>query len=66
MTIVTTIDPRAIVLGGGMSKISGLIKELESALMQIAWKELPLPSIQLGSRGENAAALGAAYAAYHV
>jgi predicted NBD/HSP70 family sugar kinase len=66
LTIVTTIDPRTIVLGGGMSKISGLIEELESALMRVAWKELPLPSIRLGSRGETAAALGAAYAAYHV
>ena len=66
LTIVTTIDPRTIVLSGGMSKISGLIKELESALMRVAWKELPLPSIRLGSRGETAAALGAAYAAYHV
>ncbi len=66
LTIVTTIDPRTIVLGGGMSKILGLIEELESALMRVAWKELPLPSIRPGSRGETAAALGAAYAAYNV
>jgi predicted NBD/HSP70 family sugar kinase len=66
LTIVTTIDPRTIVLGGGMSKISGLIEDLESALMRVACREFPLPSIRLGSRGETAAALGAAYVAYHV
>lgn len=66
LTIVTVIDPRIIVLGGGLSQISGIIEELDSALDRVAWRELKRPSIRLGTRGETAAALGAAYAAYHV
>ena len=66
LTIMTTIDPRTIVLGGGLSKIPGIIEALESALKRVAWRELALPSIRLGTRGETAAALGAAYEAYHV
>jgi N-acetylglucosamine kinase len=66
LTIVTMIDPRLIVLGGGLSKISGIIEDLESALERSAWREFTPPSIRLGTRGETAAALGAAYAAYNV
>ncbi len=66
LTIVTMIDPRLIVLGGGLSKILGIIEDLESALERSAWREFTLPSIRLGARGETAAALGAAYAAYNV
>ena len=66
LTIVTTVDPRTIVLGGGLSQISGIIEDLESALVRSAWGELKLPSIRLGTRGETAAALGAAYAACNV
>ena len=66
LTIVTAIDPKVIVLGGGLSQISGIIEELDSALERVGWTELPRPSIRLGTRGETAAALGAAYAAYHV
>ncbi len=66
LTIVTTVDPRTIVLGGGLSQIPGLVGDLERALGRVAWSDLPLPSIRLGTRGETAAALGAAYAAYHV
>ena len=66
LTIVTAIDPKVIVLGGGLSQISGIIEELDSALERVGWSELPRPSIRLGTRGETAAALGAAYAAYHV
>lgn len=65
-TIVATIDPRIIVLGGGLSKITGIIEDLKSALERSAWRDFTLPSIRLGSRGETAAALGAAYAAYNV
>ena len=66
LTIVTMIDPRLIILGGGLSKILGIIEDLESALERSAWREFTLPSIRLGARGETAAALGAAYAAYNV
>ncbi|MBT6543346.1 MAG: ROK family protein [Rhodobacteraceae bacterium] len=66
LTIVTMIDPKLIVLGGGLSKISGIIEDLESALERNAWREFTLPSIRLGARGETAAALGAAYVAYNV
>ena len=66
LTIVTTIDPKVIILGGGLSQISGIIEEIDSALERVAWRELPRPSIRLGTRGETAAALGAAYTAYHV
>ena len=65
LTIVTTVDPRTIVLGGGLSQISGIIEDLESALVRSAWRGLTLPSIRVGSRGETAAALGAAYAAHN-
>jgi predicted NBD/HSP70 family sugar kinase len=65
-TIMTTIDPKAIVLGGGLSQIPGLIESLNKSLKQIAWPAFPLPAIRLGTRGETAAALGAAYAAWHV
>ena len=66
LTIVSNVDQRKIVLDGGLSQISGVIEELKSALERLAWRELSLPSIRLGIRGETAAALGAAYAAYHV
>ena len=66
LTIVTMIDPRLIVLGGGLSNILGIIEDLESALERSTWREFTFPFIRLGTRGETAAALGAAYAAYNV
>ena len=65
LTIMTIIDPKIIVLGGGLSQISGIIEDLEKALVRSAWRELTIPSIRLGVRGETAAALGAAYAAFN-
>ncbi len=66
LTLVTVVDPRTIVLGGGLSQIPDLIESLESALLEVTWDAFPLPTIRLGTHGETAAALGAAYAAWHV
>ncbi len=65
-TILNVVDPRTIVLGGGLSQIPGLIDALETHLERIAWDAFPLPSIRLGTRGETAAALGAAYTSWQV
>lgn len=65
LTIVAAVDPQRIVLGGGISRIPDLTDDLEAALKKEAWQALPLPSIQLSPRGETAAALGAAYSAWH-
>lgn len=62
--LILTIDPHIIVLGGGLSAIEGLIPALEKHLARLQWDGLPIPVIKKASRGETAAALGAAYQAW--
>jgi predicted NBD/HSP70 family sugar kinase len=64
-SIIAVLDPTTIVLGGGMSQVPGLVHSLRGSLKDIAWEAFPLPTIEVGARGETAAALGAAYSAWH-
>lgn len=66
ISITTMVDPKNIVLGGGLSQVPGLIRDLEQALKELSWEGFPLPTLRLGRHGPTAAALGAAYAAAHV
>lgn len=58
------VDPGVIVLGGGMSQISGLVPALDALLRGMAWDGFAVPDIRLAARGETAATLGAAYASW--
>ena len=63
-TLILTVDPHIIVLGGGLSNIEGLIPALEKHLARLRWEGLQIPVIKKAARGETAAALGAAYQAW--
>ena len=58
------VDPHTIVLGGGLSKMPGVLDHLDTELQKISWENFPVPEMRLSEHGETAAALGAAYAAW--
>lgn len=62
--IVDVADPKEFVLGGGLSLMDGVAPALEAALGRVMWAGFDTPAVRLGSCGETAAALGAAYAAH--
>ncbi len=62
--LALVIDPEAIVLGGGLSGIDGLLPELSEALGAIMWPGYPAPRLLLAQGGDASGARGAAYAAW--
>lgn len=63
ITLVFTIDPAAIVIGGGMSKIPDLVRDLTSALQRAQLPGFAIPELLLAQGGDASGARGAAYAA---
>lgn len=63
MTLSFTIDPAAIVLGGGLSNIAGLVADLTSAQSRVQLPGFASPKIMLAQAGDASGARGAAYAA---
>ena len=64
ITLVFTCDPAAIVIGGGLSKIPHLIKDLNAPLQRAQLPGFAIPELLLAQGGDASGARGAAYAAY--
>lgn len=62
--LMSTVDPKTIILGGGLSQIPDLIPEIRTHLKALVWPGFQMPNLRLGTRGETAAALGAGLAAW--
>ncbi len=63
MTLSFTVDPAAVVLGGGLSKIPGLVADLTAAQTRVQLPGFTIPRIMLAEAGDASGARGAAYAA---
>lgn len=63
ITLVFTIDPAAIVVGGGLSKIPNLLNDITSALQRAQLPGFAIPELLLAQGGDASGARGAAYAA---
>ncbi len=63
ITLVFTCDPAAIVIGGGLSKVPGLIGDLTDALQKVQLPGFAIPELLLAEGGDASGARGAAYAA---
>jgi predicted NBD/HSP70 family sugar kinase len=63
MALCLTIDPACIVLGGGLSKIDGVIPDLTTALARAQLAGFRIPALRLAEGGDASGARGAAYAA---
>lgn len=64
MTLVCTVDPEVIVLGGGLSLIPGLTDDLTAALQTAQLRGFSVPRLVLAQGGDASGARGAAYAAW--
>ena len=60
VTLLLTIDPQVIVLGGGLSRAPGLTDDLTQRLTQATLKSFPIPAIRLAEGGDASGARGAA------
>jgi predicted NBD/HSP70 family sugar kinase len=63
MTLTFVIDPAAIVLGGGLSKVPGITRDLSAALTRAQLPGFAIPRVLLAEAGDASGARGAAYAA---
>jgi N-acetylglucosamine kinase len=63
ITLVFTMDPSAIVIGGGLSKIPGILDDVMLALLQAQLPGFAIPELLLAEGGDASGARGAAYAA---
>jgi N-acetylglucosamine kinase len=63
ITLVFTLDPAAIVIGGGMSKIPDLMVDMTKALSQAQLPGFAIPELLIAQGGDASGARGAAYAA---
>ncbi|NCO87125.1 MAG: ROK family protein [Rhodobacterales bacterium] len=63
ITLTFTIDPQAVVLGGGLSQIADLTDDLSAALRAAQLPGFAIPLILLAQGGDSSGARGAAYAA---
>lgn len=63
-TISLVTDPKAIVLGGGLSRIEGVANALFAATQNQMWAGYPAPEILIAEGGDASGARGAAYAAW--
>ena len=64
ITLVFTVDPAAIVIGGGMSKIPNLLDDMTASLRRAQLQGFAIPELLLAQGGEATGARGAAYAAH--
>ena len=58
------LNPDVIVLGGGLSNISGICNDLSAALQNDQFKDFPIPKLLLAQGGDISGVRGAAYAAW--
>ena len=63
-TLMLTVDPDVIVLGGGLSKICIVSNELEIFLGQGQFDGFSVPPVVIAQGGDSSGARGAAYAAW--
>lgn len=63
-SLTLTADPDLIVLGGGLTHITGLVEDLSSAARRAQIGDFSVPEIVLAQGGETSGARGAAYAAW--
>lgn len=63
VTLCFTIDPRVVVLGGGLSQAPGLIGDLTAALGRAQLAGYAVPLLRLAEGGDASGARGAAWAA---
>lgn len=63
-TLILTNDPDVIVLGGGLSKIDGLIDALSAATQTAQFAGFTIAPLALAEGGDASGARGAAYAAW--
>lgn len=64
-TLILTVDPDIIVLGGGLSQIDGVIDDLTTATQNAQIGDFTIPPIVLAQGGDTSGARGAAYAAWN-
>jgi N-acetylglucosamine kinase len=63
-TLTLTVDPDLIVLGGGLSRIDGIVAELTAAAKNAQIGDFDVPPLVLAQGGDTSGARGAAYAAW--
>ncbi len=63
-TLITVADPDIVVLGGGLSQIDGVERDIAASLALAGLKDFALPSVVLAEGGDASGARGAAYAAW--
>jgi predicted NBD/HSP70 family sugar kinase len=63
MTLTFTVDPEAVVLGGGLSRIDGVARDLTMALSRAQLPGFTIPRVMIAEAGDASGARGAAYAA---
>lgn len=63
-TLTLVIDPACIVLGGGLSRIAGLVPALDAALTATQLPGFTTPRLHIAEGGDASGARGAAYAAH--
>lgn len=64
LSLTLAIDPKVIVLGGGLSRITGIAADLQAALARAQFKGFAVPEIRLAEGGDASGARGAAFAAW--
>jgi len=62
--VTLTLDPDVIVLGGGLSAIPDVVKDLTAALEDAQVKGFAAAPLALAQGGDASGARGAAYAAW--
>jgi N-acetylglucosamine kinase len=60
VTLCFTLDPKVIVIGGGLSRAPGLTDDLTSRLSKATLAGFPIPTIRLAQGGDASGARGAA------
>ena len=63
ITLVFTMDPEVIVIGGGLSKIPNLLGDLTASLRRAQLPGFAIPELLIAQGGDASGARGAAYAA---
>ena len=63
-SLTLTADPDLIVLGGGLSRIDGLVQDLTAAAKLAQLSRFDTPPLVLAEGGDTSGARGAAYAAW--
>lgn len=62
--VTIALDPDVIVLGGGLSRIEGLVDDLNTCAARAQIGDFPPAPLKLAQGGETSGARGAAYAAF--